>query len=215
MAHSSEAAPDNTPETERADGAVERPVMGPIIISRHGRPALDRKQGPRLTWNDYVDWWARYEAGSLAPGQTVPDDLIDIVADADLVMTSQRPRAIETAALAAPHMTALRDAMFNEAPLPPPRLRGMKYLPKTWNVLARTAWLNGHSLGGETVGQARERAEAAAQRLHEAAQSGKVYLAAHGWFNRMLRPKLRALGWRETHNGGDRYWSYRVFEWRD
>ncbi|MEL6752780.1 MAG: histidine phosphatase family protein [Pseudomonadota bacterium] len=190
------------------------PVKGPIIISRHGKPALDRTQGPRLSWRDYIDWWSRYEVGSLAAGQVPPEDLVDAVRNADVVLTSERPRAQETAALAAPHLTAEIDGMFNEAPLPPPRLSGVRYLPKTWNVLARTAWLAGHALDGESVSEARRRAGLAADRLHEAARQGTVYLAAHGWFNRMLRPELKARGWREVRDGGDRYWSYRIYEYR-
>lgn len=186
--------------------------MGPIIISRHGKPALDRGQGPRLTWREYIDWWARYETGSLATGQIAPQALKQAVIDADFVLTSQRPRAQETAALAAPHHQATVSALFNEAPLPPPRLSGMRCLPKTWNVLARTAWLTGHTLDGESVSQAKVRASQAADHLHEIAREGKVYLAAHGWFNRMLRPALRAKGWREVHDGGDAYWSFRVFK---
>jgi broad specificity phosphatase PhoE len=90
----------------------------------------------------------------------------------------------------------------------------VKALPKTWNVLARTAWLAGHSIGGENSKEARLRARIAALRLHEASAQGKVYLAAHGWFNRMLRPELRQLGWVCAQDGGDRYWSYRVYIYR-
>ncbi|MEL6475549.1 MAG: histidine phosphatase family protein [Pseudomonadota bacterium] len=187
---------------------------GPIIISRHGRPALDRTAGPRLGWQQYVDWWSRYEAGGLADGQDAPEALKAVVADADLVLSSERLRAKETAARAAPGHQVTHDALFNEAPLPPPRLKRAKYLPKTWNVLARAAWLNGHALDGESVSQARIRAAKAAERLHEAADAGKVYLAAHGWFNRMIRPELRKIGWRCSHDGGDKYWSYRIYEWR-
>ncbi|MCI4645494.1 MAG: histidine phosphatase family protein [Hyphomonadaceae bacterium] len=204
-----------TAATETMPAASIPPVRGPIIISRHGKPALDRTKGPRLRWQDYVDWWARYERGSLAEGQIPPEALLDAVKDVDIALTSQRPRAQETAALAAPHLQAEPHALFNEAPLPPPRLPRVRYLPKTWNVLARTAWLNGHTLdGGESVHQARQRAALAAEMLHEAAREGKVYLAAHGWFNRMLRPPLRAHGWQEVHNGGDRYWSFRIYEYR-
>jgi broad specificity phosphatase PhoE len=92
-------------------------------------------------------------------------------------------------------MTAEHDPVFNEAPLPPPMLPRVRYLPKTWNILARAAWLNGHALDGESVVQARLRAMDAAQKLHEASEDAKVYLAAHGWFNRMLRPELKKLGW--------------------
>ena len=104
--------------------------------------------------------------------------------------------------------------MYNEAPLPPPRLTGAKYLPKTWNVLARICWLAGHSLDGESFRQARNRAGEAAISLHEKAAEGSVYLAAHGWFNRMLQRPLTRLGWVCVRDGGDGYWSYRIYEYR-
>lgn len=187
---------------------------GPIIISRHGRPALDRAAGPKLGWREYVNWWSRYEAGPLADEQKAPQALKDIVADADVVFASGRLRAQQTAGMALPHKPAAHDPVFNEAPLPPPKFGSMKALPKTWNVLARAAWLAGHSLDGESSSEARLRARIAALRLHEASAQGKVYLAAHGWFNRMLRPELRRLGWICVADGGDSYWSYRVYEYR-
>jgi len=192
------------------------PARGPIIISRHGKPALDRNAGPRLSWEEYADWWARYEIGSLAEGQIAPDDLKQIVADAKLVLTSMRPRAQETAALAATHMEAIRSDLFNEAPLPPPRWKRARYLPKTWNVIARGMWMRGHTLTEEDehISATKQRAEAAAKYLDEHAAAGKVYLAAHGWFNWMLRPEIKKLGWKCTHDGGNSYWSYRVYEWR-
>lgn len=197
------------PETTSA-----RPKRGPIIVSRHGRPALNRELGPKLDWTQYVDWWARYEAGPLAEGQTAPQALMDLVQDADVVFASARLRAQQTAAIALPHKPAGHDPVFNEAPLPPPKLGSFTALPKTWNILARTAWLAGHHLGGESSREAHLRAKIAALRLHEASAQGKVYLAAHGWFNRMLRPELRRLGWVCVEDGGDRYWSYRVYDYR-
>jgi len=204
---------DDIDETRVSPAPRDRP--GPIIVSRHGRPALDRRAGPRLTWQDYRDWWARYEAASLAPGEVPPEPLCQAVRDADIVLSSARARARETAALAAPHIPAEADPLFNEAPLPPPKLPGLRYLPKTWNVLARAAWLNGHALDGESLREARTRARQAAIRLDAEARAGKVYLAAHGWFNRMLRPELRTLGWTCVHDGGDRYWSFRIYEHRN
>ena len=196
------------------DVQAARAKRGPLIISRHGRPKLNRNEGPRLTWQEYVDWWAAYEAGGLAEDQQPPEKLISMVADAQLVLTSERLRAQQTAAMAAPHMTAIPFDLFNEAPLPPPRWR-VKFLPRTWNFFARSAWMLGHSLGDETSKEAWVRAGHATDALHEHARHGKVYLAAHGWFNRMLRKELRKKGWRCTHDGGNAYWSYRMYEWRE
>lgn len=187
---------------------------GPIIVSRHGRPALDRSAGPKLSWQEYVDWWDRYERGSLAEDQAPPEKLKTQVKGVDLVLSSVRPRAIETATWATDGRVPDPNPVFNEAPLPPPRFKTRKYLPKTWNILARTAWLRGHKLDGESVDEARDRAKQAAAVLHEAAQEQSVYLAAHGWFNRMLRKPLKRLGWVCVYDGGDKYWSFRVYEYR-
>lgn len=197
-----------------SDKTENQPRRGPIIVSRHGRPALNRSAGPKLNWKEYRDWWERYEAGSLAEDQSAPQKLKDAVAEIDLVLSSVRPRAIQTANWATDGRAPEQHAVFNEAPLPPPRFKTRRYLPKTWNILARTAWLRGHKLDGESVNEARERAKQAAQVLHEKAESQSVYLAAHGWFNRMLRRPLRKLGWVCVYDGGDKYWSYRIYEYR-
>jgi len=203
----------NTHPKRAADGA--EPVRrGPIIVSRHGKPALNRDVGPRLTWKEYIDWWAAYEAGALEDGQTPPPKLMANVADADIVLTSGRLRAQQTAAMAAPHLEAIEDPLYNEAPLPPPQWK-LRFKPRTWNKYARAVWMTGHSLGGETVSEARLRARKAAEALHARSEAGKVYLAAHGWFNRMIRKELRRLGWKCTYNGGDSYWSFREYKWRE
>ncbi len=190
-------------------------IRGRIVVSRHGRPALDRTAGPRLTWQEYRDWWERYEIGSLAKDQEPPQSLVDEVANVDVVLSSARLRAIETAQWATKGRDPAPDAVFNEAPLPPPRLKGRRYLPKMWNILARMVWIGGHKLDGESISQARVRAKQAAKKMHEAAADGTtVYVAAHGWFNRMLRRPIQNLGWVCVRDGGDGYWSYRIYEYR-
>lgn len=188
-----------------------RMKRGPIIVARHGRPALNRDLGPRLSWQEYIDWWAAYEAGALEEGQTAPQGLVDVAADADLYLTSSRLRAQQTMQKAAPGRVSEPFNVFDEAPLPPPRLNWLKLLPRNWNVLSRIVWIGGHSLDGESIREARARARVAAKQLHEQAAEGKVFLTAHGWFNRMLRRELRKLGWRCTHDGGDKYWAWRTY----
>jgi broad specificity phosphatase PhoE len=125
-----------------------------------------------------------------------------------------RPRAMQTADRLAKGREVRRDPMFNEAPLPPPRWR-TRHLPKTWNKIARVVWLMGHHDGDEHVREARKRAGKAADLLIEAAAEGRdVVLAAHGWFNRMVRPELKKRGWSCVHDGGDKYWSYRIYQKR-
>lgn len=188
---------------------------GPIIVSRHGRPSLDRSARPRLDWKQYEDWWSRYEQCSLAENQEIPAELQSIVKDCDKVFSSVRARAIETADKATGGKQKQELELFNEAPLPPPRLGNLRFLPKTWNIIARTTWLFGYDRNVESVSDAWVRAEQGARFLHDQAADGKIYLAAHGWFNRMLRTKLLKQGWKCEKDGGDDYWSFRVYTWRD
>ena len=50
--------------------------------------------------------------------------------------------------------------------------------------------------------------------MAKAGEGRDVVLAAHGWFNRMLRPELKKRGWTCVHDGGDKYWSYRIYQKR-
>jgi broad specificity phosphatase PhoE len=199
---------------KQADRLTRAASPGRIIVVRHGRPVLNRNEGPRLDWKAYRDWWSRYEQSPLAGGQSCSDALVREISDDAVIFSSVRPRAMQTADHLARGRNVTRDAVFNEAPLPPPRWRA-RYLPKTWNKIARVVWLMGHHDGDEHVRDTRARASKAAAMLVDKAGEGRdVVLAAHGWFNRMLRPELRKRGWTCVHDGGDKYWSYRIYEKR-
>ena len=184
--------------------------IGSIILARHGRPDVDRSV--HIGWRDYIDWWANYDLSGLAPGQTPSDALIAAAAGADVIFASPLSRARETAERVADSKPVTLDPIFVEAPLPPPQIPGRRR-PGYWGVLARVAWFYGHSGGRESRHEAEIRAEAAVATLTARALRGEnVLMCGHGWFNRMMRPVLRAQGWRCVRDGGDSYWSFRVYE---
>ncbi len=192
-------------------GDVRRaPRVGAIVIARHGRPDVDRNV--KLTWRDYIEWWAAYDRSGLAPGQVAPAGLVEAAGASAVIYSSTLPRAIDTARAAAGEREIIQDSVFIEAPLPPPPLAGRRR-PGHWGVVARASWWLGRAGGMETRREAELRAEAAVATLTAQALRGEnVLLCAHGWFNRMMRPVLRAQGWRCAHDGGDHYWSYRRYE---
>ncbi len=197
-----------------ADQPSKAAPPGRIIVVRHGRPQVIPKEGPPMGWRDYKAWWDKYELSSLKEGQKCPDALLNAVNDDAIILSSARPRAIQTAGHLGRGREVKHDAMFNEAPLPPPRMVG-RMRPKNWNKIARLLWMMGHAGGEEHVRDAKRRAAKAAELLVKTAEhSGgrDVVLAAHGWFNRMLRPQLKRRGWANVHDGGDKYWSFRVYE---
>ena len=194
-----------------APAVAARP--GAIILTRHGKPALSRKC--LLTAQGYGRWWADYERLGLFPGQTAPAALSGTAVAAGTLISSSRPRARESAALAAPGREVLVEPLFIEAPLPPPPLpEWIRLSPRFWGVVSRFWWhvFNNHG-GQETRVEAEARAERAADRVVTAAEGGRdVVVFAHGYFNHMVGAALKARGWRLTANQGFKYWSQRRFE---
>lgn len=188
---------------------------GAIILIRHGEPALSRKC--LISARQYGDWWAQYEVGGLLAGQTPPAALVAAAEGAGAIYVSTRQRAQETAAAVAAGKETMTDALFIEAPLPPPPFPDwFKLSPKWWGVVSRFWWhaFNHHG-GQETRKQAEVRAEAAAQTLIARAAGGKdVLVFAHGYFNHMVGRRLKADGWKLVENQGFRYWSQRRYEKR-
>jgi broad specificity phosphatase PhoE len=198
-----------------SDRAARTARPGRIIVVRHGRPAVIPKEAPPMGWRDYKAWWDKYELSSLKEGQACPDGLLKEIGEDAIILSSARKRAIETAGHLGRGREVKHDVMFNEAPLPPPRIGRIPMRPKNWNKWARLLWMMGHSGGEEHVRDAKRRAAKAAEVLVKTAEESggrDVVLAAHGWFNRMLRPQLKKRGWANVHDGGDKYWSYRIYQ---
>ena len=199
------------PRNAAPTGAPKRP--GAVILARHGEPALSRRV--RLSAAGYRDWWAAYEAGGIKPDQAVPEALLATAGAAGHLICSTRRRSQETADALARGREVAADALFIEAPLPPPGLPAwIKLSPPVWGLTARLWWwFFDHHHSEETRAQARARAAQAAGRLTELAAAGDdVLVVAHGFFNGMVGGALKRLGWRCTLDQGYRYWSARRFE---
>lgn len=188
---------------------------GAIILARHGEPAISRNV--MLSAHGYREYWTSYEEKGLREGQVPPPALMDQIATAGAVISSVRNRSIESAIALCRGREFVREAIFVEAPLPPPRLPAfVRMSPKIWGFFARFWWWYfNHHEGQETRKQAEARAEQAAAMLEGLALSGEdVVVLAHGFFNFMIGRALKRRGWRLTANQGWKYWSSRTFERR-
>lgn len=186
---------------------------GAITLARHGEPMLSRKCW--LTSDQYRAWWAKYEVLGLRAGQTPPAELVATAAGAGAIYSSTRPRAQETAAAVAAGKEVMADALFIEAPLPPPHFPAwFKLPPKYWGGISRFWWhAFNHHEGQETRREAEARAERAAQALIERAEGGDdVLVLAHGYFNHMVGKRLKRHGWKLVQNQGFKYWSQRRYQ---
>jgi hypothetical protein len=186
---------------------------GSITLARHGEPALSRKV--KLSSREYRDFWARYELMGLLPGQTPPPMLTSFVEASDVMVSSTRLRAIESAQAVGKGRPFTQEVLLIEAPLPPPNWPSwIRLSPKLWGFLARFHWwFFNHHQGEESRKQAEARADRAAAMLETMAMSGQnVVVLAHGFFNILIGRALRSRGWRMTLREGYKYWSTRRFE---
>jgi len=186
MTHSESAV--QTP-VAAAGSAESETAYGAITLARHGEPALSRKC-------------------------MITQALLSTAEGAGAIYASTRPRAQETARAVAPGRDVLVDALFIEAPLPPPHFPAwIKLSPRYWGVISRIWWhAFNHHEGQETRAEAEVRADQAARVLIARASEGHdVLVLAHGYFNHMVGQRLKAHGWRLAHNQGFKYWSQRRF----
>jgi broad specificity phosphatase PhoE len=182
-------------------------------LARHGEPALSRKV--RLSAKEYRDFWARYELMGLLPGQKPPEHLMGFVDACDVLISSTRLRAVESAQAVGQGKVFLRDEVLIEAPLPPPNWPSwIRLSPRIWGFLARFHWwFFNHHQGEESRRDAEARADRAAAKLEAIAEGGQnVVVLAHGFFNVLIDRALRKRGWRRTSREGYKYWSTRRFE---
>lgn len=198
--------------TSQVNGAKTAP--GAIVLARHGRPDTDKSNW--INSRGYYDWWQDYERAGLHPDTRPPENLLTIARESDVILSSTRPRAYETALAVAQGKPVQQYEVFVEAALPPPPLPLVSMRPPTWDIWSRTLWWLGMSRGEESRSAAEMRAFEAVKVLEQQAQDGtNVLLCAHGWFNRMMRPVLQAHNWCCVYDGRDDYWSFRTYEKRD
>lgn len=202
-----------TAETVNAPpGAPAKPRSGAITLARHGEPALSRKV--KLSSKEYRAFWAQYELMGLLPGQAPPDHLVGFVEACDVLISSTRLRAVESAQAVGKGRAFTQDEVLIEAPLPPPNWPWIKLSPRIWGFMSRFHWwFFNHHQGEESRRQAEARADRAAAKLAAIADSGQnVVVLAHGFFNVLIGRALLKRGWRRTIREGYKYWSTRRFE---
>ena len=169
----------------------------------------------RITAREYGQWWARYDESGLAPGEEPPQSLVDLASECDVVLCSTLPRAIETADKIVDDARIVpQNALFVEAPLPPPPVPLVRLSPTMWGRISRAFWFLGYSpKETESHRGARARVRQIADLLVDEASDGDdVLLCAHGYLNWMFDRHIRRRGWqRVVHEGENEYWSYRAY----
>jgi broad specificity phosphatase PhoE len=126
--------------------------------------------------------------------------LRELAAGMGRIVASDLPRAVESAALLAPHAAVDHSPLLRETPLPIPALGRVQLPLAMWGLLIGVRWLRDmRRAARDTHVAPRERSEQAAQWLDALADAhGSVLVVTHGAFRRYLADALESRGWRRA-----------------
>jgi broad specificity phosphatase PhoE len=175
-----------------------------ITLIRHGPPAVSLSQ--RVRGHQFRQFVERYDAAKIARQALPPRSVQQVMAQADWVFASNRPRAMHTAELLGVPRAPIVDAQFREIEFPVDFPRHFRFSALTWTVIALALWRLGYSAQCESFGLAKLRARAAVDVLEGQTPTGSVVLVAHGGINRLIAKELRLRGWQGPRLPHSRHW---------
>jgi len=162
-----------------------------ITLIRHGPPAVSLRQ--RVSGHQFRQFVERYDAARIARQAKPPRAVRQVMARADWVFASNRPRAMHTAELLGVTTAPIIDPQFREIEFPVDFPKQFRFSALTWTAIALTLWRLGYSAQCESLARARQRASIAVDTLEQ--QTGSVVLVAHGGINKLISKELRLRGW--------------------
>ena len=175
----------------------------------------------RIQGHQFRQFIERYDAAKIARQAMPPYRVQRVVAQADLVFASHRPRAVHTAELLGAPALSRVDPQFREIEFPvdfPYWVAGRFRFPAlTWTAIALALWRLGYSARCESFAIARQRARSAADLLENQLESlintapdfpqpRSVVLVAHGGINKLISKELRHRGWHGPRLPHSQHW---------
>jgi len=166
-----------------------------IILIRHGLSAHVHSG-----WMDlagFLKWREAYEAAGIDPRDTPPLELQSLASAAAVLVSSDIPRAIDSARLLAPGKEVILSPLLRELDLVPPNLPHLRLPLMGWALTYGLRMLlrgRGHVTPAE-----HDRANEAATWLTGLATAhGTVAAVTHHSFRSVLAKTLTARGWQST-----------------
>lgn len=178
-----------------------------ISLIRHGKSK--HIENTRITCKEFQEWAEKYDSSGVFEESSYPPVTLEKIATANVVMTSDLKRSIESASLLNPNQKVFSDALFRETELPAfPRILRLKLIPNSWTVILRCLWFSGYSRQCESLVNAKQRAKQAAEQLVKYAEKyNSVVLVGHGFFNRLISEELMKMGWEGKGKSSVKHWS--------
>lgn len=177
-----------------------------ISLIRHGRSMCTESN--RIKCKEFKEWVEKYDCNGVFEEKYYPADTLEKIAKANIIITSDLTRSIESARLLNSNVTAVSDLLFRETELPIPSVRGIKLNPSTWSLILRCLWFLGYSRGCESLHEAKDRAKKVSRLLVEYAKKHiSIVLVGHGFFNMLIAKELQKMGWKGKKRPSSKHWN--------
>jgi broad specificity phosphatase PhoE len=178
-----------------------------ISLIRHGKSKFIENN--LITCKEFKNWVEKYDYNGVFEENSYPSETLEKIATANIIITSDLKRSIESAKLLNPNVKAVSVPLFRETELPTPltKLWGIKLNPSVWAVMLRCLWFSGYSSGCESLSNAKDRSEKASKLLVEyAKEHNTVVLVGHGLFNMLIAKELQKMGWKGKRKINSNHW---------
>lgn len=178
-----------------------------ISLIRHGKSKLVKND--KMTCKEFNYWVDEYDNTGVFKMDDYPSETIEKIAKANIVITSDLKRSIDSASLLHPNLKFITDPDFRETELPIPQstIWRFKISPNSWAVILRCLWFMGYSSGCESLRDAKIRAERATNLLVEHARKYTyVVLVGHGFFNMLVAKELQTMGFAGKRKTNSKHW---------
>lgn len=183
-----------------------------ISLIRHGKSKhIDNN---KMACSEFKDWIRKYDDYGVFEENSYPLDTLEKVSTANIIITSDLKRSIDSAKLLNPNLKGISSSLFRETELPSPsgKLLGLKLKPNLWGVILRCLWFIGYSNGCESLSSAKQRASKAAAELSEYAQTHEsVAFVGHGFINQLIAKELQNMGWNGKRKIISKHWSCNTY----
>ncbi|WP_066307007.1 histidine phosphatase family protein [Bacillus sp. FJAT-29814] len=181
-----------------------------ITLIRHGQSLWTENKS--MTSHEFKKWVEQYDSKGVSEETSYPQETLEKIKAAAIVITSDLKRSLESAEYLKPNVTVISNSLFRETEMPFAQIGGLRLHASMWAVILRCLWFMGYSNGCESVKEAKRRAEAAAKFLVERAEEHQsVVLVGHGFFNRMIARELKKYGWIGNRKMSAKHWDSTTF----
>jgi broad specificity phosphatase PhoE len=177
-----------------------------ILLVRHGRSSL--VQTDWLDADGFRRWREAYEATGIVETDRPPASLMEIAERADLIVSSDAPRAVDSARLLARGREITGSSLVRELALEGPRSGSVRLPLRAWALSVGVKMLAMKLRGGYPSRDDAARVNEAARWLDDlAARHSTIVVVTHASFRRQLANSLVTRGWRSEERPSARHWS--------